>query len=106
MATDKGKGRGAGRGKGKGKGENGDGDDERREPYKEQGHAVQVHEAYLKHRLEGGEPASPEAYRRAIEQFQKLPGAVRSTPVVVPKQETDDTTEGEVDDTGKKRDGR
>jgi hypothetical protein len=39
-----------------------------------------VHEAYLQHRLGGGEPATPEAYRRAVEQFERLPGAVRTRP--------------------------
>ncbi len=50
------------------------------EPHKEEPDAVRVHEAYLEHRLSGGEPATPEAYQRAFEQFQSLPGAVRSTP--------------------------
>jgi hypothetical protein len=50
------------------------------ESHEEQRGAVDVHRAYLEHRLAGGEPASPEAYRRAIEQFQKLPGAMRTVP--------------------------
>jgi hypothetical protein len=58
----------------------------KREPHKEQKDAVKIHEAYLQHRSGGGEPASPEAYRRALEQFEKLPGATRSTPVNVPEQ--------------------
>jgi hypothetical protein len=59
-----------------------------RKPHEEHDNAVKVHEAYLQHRLGGGEPASPEAYRRALEQFEKLPGAMRSTPVPVrPKEE-------------------
>jgi len=61
-------------------------DDSKREPHKEQKDAVKIHEAYLQHRLGGGEPASPEAYRRALEQFEKLPGATRATPVSVPEQ--------------------
>src|SRR4051794_27363989 len=39
-----------------------------------------VHEAYLEHRLGGGEPATPEAYQRAVEQFERLPGAVPTRP--------------------------
>jgi hypothetical protein len=42
--------------------------------------AVQVHAAYLEHRLGGGRKADPEAYRRAVEQFERLPGAVRTAP--------------------------
>ena len=40
--------------------------------------SILVHEAYLQHRLSGGEPATPEAYMRAVEQFERLPGAVRT----------------------------
>jgi hypothetical protein len=55
-------------------------DREPRKPHQEQKDAVKIHEAYLQHRLGGGAPATPEAYRRALEQFEKLPGAIRSTP--------------------------
>ena len=34
-----------------------------------------LHEAYLQYRLGGAERPDPEIYRRAIEQFQSLPGA-------------------------------
>ena len=50
------------------------------EPHEEEGGAVQVHQAFLEHRLKGGAPATPQAFRSAIEQFQKLPGATRSVP--------------------------
>ena len=43
-----------------------------------------VHRDYLRRRLEGGAPATPEAYARAIEQWHQLPGAVRCAPVTVP----------------------
>jgi hypothetical protein len=46
----------------------------------EEGEAVQVHDAYLEHRLGGGRAAEPAAYERGIEQFEKLPGALRTTP--------------------------
>jgi hypothetical protein len=54
------------------------------EPHQEEHGAVRVHEAYLEHRLGGGAPATPDAYRRGVEQFQRLPGAVRSVPPVTP----------------------
>ena len=41
---------------------------------------MRLNEAYLEHRVAGGAPATPEAYRRAAEQFQRLPGAVRTRP--------------------------
>ena len=37
----------------------------------------------VKRRLEGGEPPTPEAYARALEQWQKLPGAVARDPATV-----------------------
>jgi hypothetical protein len=98
MATDKGKGagRGRGRGKEKGKGENGDGDDgERHGPGKHHGgDPVRIHEEYARHHVGGGAPPTPEAYERAIEQFNKLPGAFRtptkgSPPRPVPKPDDD-----------------
>jgi hypothetical protein len=87
------------------KDDDGYGHDDERRPYKEEDHAVEVHQAYLEHRLKGGAPASPEAYRRAIEQFQKLPGAVQSTPIV-PSEKPGDAGGGKVDDTDKKENGR
>jgi hypothetical protein len=56
------------------------GEDVRREPHEEESHAVRVHEAYLEHRLGGGEAPDPEAHLRAIEEFERLPGALRTTP--------------------------
>jgi hypothetical protein len=40
-----------------------------------------VHLKFLARRLEGGTSATPEAYARAIQQWQQLPGAVVSVPV-------------------------
>jgi hypothetical protein len=40
-----------------------------------------VHREIFARRLEGGAPATPEAYARAIEQWQQLPGAIVSVPV-------------------------
>ena len=42
--------------------------------------SVRLNEAYAEHRVAGGAPATPEAYQRAVEQFQRLPGAVRTRP--------------------------
>jgi hypothetical protein len=56
------------------------GDDVRGGPHEEEGHAVEVHEAYLAHRFAGGETPDPEARLRAIEQFERLPGALPTMP--------------------------
>jgi hypothetical protein len=98
MATDKRR----GRGKGKDKGENGDGDDgERHGPSKRHGgDPVRIHEDYVQRHLGGGAPATPEAYERAIEQFNRLPGAMR-TPTrtrpahPVPKPDDDKSDQAE-----------
>lgn len=78
------------------------GEDVRREPYEEQDHAVRVHEAYLEHRLAGGEAPDPEAHLRAIEEFERLPGALRTTPPPTPEESSgsdgdaeDEPAEGE-----------
>jgi hypothetical protein len=42
--------------------------------------SVRLNETYAEHRVAGGAPATPEAYRRAVEQFQRLPGAARTRP--------------------------
>jgi hypothetical protein len=84
MATDKGRGagrgRGKGKGKGKGKGENGDGDDGKPQgPGEHEDDSVKrIHEDYVRRHLGGVAPATPEAYERAIEQFNRLPGAMRT----------------------------
>jgi hypothetical protein len=70
-------------------------------PHQEEGGAVRIHEAYLEHRLGGGEAATPEAYRRAVEQFQKLPGAMRSVPPAAPLQTPE--TEAEKPETDDKK---
>lgn len=41
------------------------------------GDPVRIHEDYVRHHMSGGDPATPEAYERAMEQFRRLPGAVR-----------------------------
>lgn len=91
MATDKRRSRGKGKG-GDGKGGDGDGGGDR-EPFRESEGAIRVHQAYLEHRLGGGERATTQAYLRAIKQFQKLPGAIRSKPAVEPPEPAADDTE-------------
>jgi hypothetical protein len=99
-----GKGRGAGRGGGKGKGENGDGDDgEPQGPGKHHGgDPVRIHEDYVERHSGGGAPATPEAYEKAIEQFNRLPGAMRTPtktrparPVPKPDDEGSEPAENE-----------
>ena len=51
-------------------------DEPPREPHREEENAVKVHEAYLTHRLGGGEPATPEAYppgARAVREAARSP---------------------------------
>jgi hypothetical protein len=78
-----------------------EGDYQESKPHQEEGGAVRIHEAYLEHRLGGGEAATPEAYRRAVEQFQKLPGAMRSVPPAAPLQTPE--TEAEKPETDDKK---
>jgi hypothetical protein len=69
------------------------GDDPRRKPHEEEGDAVRVHEAYLEHRMGGGEEPDPEAHLRAIEQFERLPGALPTTPPKTPDEPGDENDE-------------
>jgi len=50
--------------------------------FAEDENSLRLHEAYLAYRVAGGEPATPEAYRRAVEQFDRLPGVIRARPDV------------------------
>jgi hypothetical protein len=108
MATDKGRdtgrGKGAARGTGKGKRENGDGEDGDGEPQgpgkHHGGDPVRIHEDYVQRHLGGGAPATPEAHERAIEQFNRLPGAMRvpTTRVTPPRSSPkpdDDESKGD-----------
>lgn len=42
------------------------------------GDPVRIHEEYVKRHLEGGADATLEAYERAVDDFEKMPGAVRT----------------------------
>jgi hypothetical protein len=70
----------------------GGGDDE---PIGEVPENLNIHEAYLRHRLEGGERPSSKAFARAVEQFQKLPGAIRGKPPFIPPDAPDDEGDGD-----------
>ena len=72
------------------------GDDDQRA---EEASAVALHAAYLEHRLAGGEPGDPDAYRRGLEQFERLPGAVPTRPAAAPSLPApDDGGEDNADD--------
>lgn len=62
---------------------------EPREPDDEPREAVELHDAYLQHRLAGGEQPNPRLYLRALDQFRRLPGAIRGRPGVTPPPEPD-----------------
>ncbi|MCL6282619.1 hypothetical protein M3P21_03670 [Ruegeria sp. 2012CJ41-6] len=87
---------GSGGGNGRGYGDGG-GDDE---PTGEVPENLDVHEAFLKHRLEGGEEPSSQAYARAVEQFKKLPGAIRGKPAFIPPTPPDDDDGDDGDSSG------
>lgn len=109
MATGKGKGPGSpGRGKGgqenkggSGGGYDGGGRDDR-EPPGEEPENLDIHEAYLQHRLGGGERPTTQAFGRAVAQFKKLPGAVRGKPAVKSPERSKGDQEPQPDRTGKK----
>jgi len=48
---------------------------------------VEIHRDYVERRIGGGGPATSDAYARAIEEFQRMPGAVRTPPT----ETTDET---------------
>lgn len=94
MATRKRNPKNEGKGDG-GKSDRGKSDDDgSRDEHHEEAGAVEVHNAYLEHRLGGGAPATPAAYRRAFEQFRRLPGAMRANPTVAPIDDGVDDEDG------------
>jgi len=85
-------GRGPGGGGSRGGGDESDGGDENppvRPGKQHGGNPVLIHEAFIEHHLAGETPAAPEAYERAREQFQRLPGATSRPPI----SGSDDTSE-------------
>lgn len=62
----------------------------------EEGGAKEVHDAFLEHRLSGRRVADPVAYNRALRQFERLAGAVPTSPRGAPPT-GDDRDDGPVD---------
>lgn len=56
---------------------------------------AQIHRDYVERRVRGGAPATPEAYARAIEQWHRLPGAVRVPPTEVTGEQSAPTLPSE-----------
>jgi len=72
------------------------GDPDREKPeHRPEGREHQVHQEILERRMRGGPEPTPEAYRRALEQWKKLPGSkVRPpTDIVTPPGEEPGTSE-------------
>jgi hypothetical protein len=87
MATHKSRSKGKGKGDG-GKGGGGDGDGEPQGPGKHHGgDPVRIHEDYVRRHLGGGAPATPETYERAVKQFNRLPGALRTPTKASPQRD-------------------
>lgn len=61
-----------------------------------EGENVKLHGDYVKRRLEGGAPATPHAYARAMAQWQRLPGAIPSLAATDLKQAQEAPTADEV----------
>lgn len=49
-----------------------------------EGASIRIRHEFSAHRLEGGAPATPEAYARAVRQWQQLPGAIVSRTRIPP----------------------
>ena len=81
--------------------DDGGGDD----PRAEEASAVALHAAYLEHRLAGGEPGDAAAYRRGLEQFERLPGAVPTRPAAAPTPPAPDDGGGDADNTDDSNEG-
>jgi hypothetical protein len=69
------------------------GEEDLRNAHTEEAEAVRVHEAWMEDRLGGGPPPDPKVRRRASEQFQDLPGALRATPPRVAPAEPSEEVE-------------
>ena len=64
-------------------------DEESEQPLRrnEDADPVQIHRDYVERRIGGGAPPTSDAYARALEEFQRMPGAVRTPP----SETTDET---------------
>ena len=56
-----------------------------------EGASIRIRHEFSAHRLEGGAPATPEAYARAVGQWQQLPGAIVSRTQIPPTPITPNT---------------
>ena len=61
-------------------GHEGEREDRDRPRRRRMGREHAVHQQILERRVGGGAPATPEAYAKALEQWQKLPGSVMRPP--------------------------
>jgi hypothetical protein len=73
-----------------------------REPPGEEPENLDIHEAYLQHRLGGGEQPTTQAYARAFNQFKNLLGAVRGKPALKPPNPPKEDEDEQTDGTGEK----
>ena len=82
--------------------------EEQRGPGHPEAPPVSIHQEFIERHLGGGAPATPEAYERAMEQWNELPGAVRVPPTRLTRDETtppasEDEEGGEGGDEGRPR---
>jgi hypothetical protein len=89
----------------KGRGTPGQGYPDREEPkHRPEGREHQVHREILERRMRGGSEPTPEAYRRALEQWKKLRGSKVRPPtdiVTPPDEQSGPGEEPEADEPGK-----
>jgi hypothetical protein len=73
-------------------------DDDREQPFIK-GEERKVHEEIIQRRIGGGEAPTPEAYARALKQWQQLPGSVIRSPtdVTLPTTRKLPKSQGSVD---------
>ena len=72
--------------------------EERPVPRNPEADPVKIHRDYVERQLGGGAPATPEGYARAIEQWHKLPGAVRVPPTELTRDAAPPTPADEPDE--------
>lgn len=66
-----------------------------------------IHREYVEQHLGGGEPATPEAYERGVEQWRRLPGAISRAPAELraPSDEEEETAEEKTEEEAEPDDG-
>jgi hypothetical protein len=83
-------------------------EEEQRGPGHPDADPVGIHQEFIERHLGGGAPATAEAYERAVEQWNKLPGAVRVPPTRLTRDDansapSEDEESGEGGDEGRPR---